>query len=127
MTDFNIDDGLDMDYRASDIDVSGCYALGDDIYAVSILSPVPVEYLGVAGDICFYFKSRNETWPFSNANSKDDCLSDTPIPINPRLHSMCTGRFSSEKCNTGYMPPEQAEELIRSCVALSNSSQLRTS
>lgn len=48
MTDFNINGEVDKNYRANDLDLSGSTPLGGDIFAVSIMPPVPAKCLGPA-------------------------------------------------------------------------------
>ncbi len=118
MSDFDIDKEIDKNYSAVDIDLADCKKIGAEIFAVSIIGSAPVEYLGVVGDKCFSFKSRDISWYFSIADSKNDCLPGESIRINTRLHFTCSGRYSNEKFKASYMPIEQAEKIIRSCVAL---------
>lgn len=113
-----IDKELNQEYCADNIDRSECHPLGNGVFVVSSIPAVPVQYCGVVDNYCFYFKSRGETWHFVIADSSDDCLSDTPIRINPSLQFNCSGRYSEDKYAAGYMPVEQAEDIIRACVAL---------
>jgi len=111
---FDIEKEYDKDYTAADIDKSTCHQISDDIYVVSAIGMCPVEYCGIIDEYCFYFKSRGETWGFSIAESKHASrgIDDENFQFS------CSGRFTDEKSHAGYMPTEQAEALIKGCVAL---------
>ena len=118
MNDFDIDKELDKNYSAADIDTSACYRIGKDIFVVSSIGRVPVEYCGVVGDQCFYFKSRGQIWQFVIAATLHDCLGGKNILSNKQIKFSCSGKYSEQEPNAGDMPTEQAEAIIQSCVAL---------
>jgi len=111
---FDIEREYDKDYTAAEIDKDTCINLGDEIYVVSSIGQCPVEYCGIVDEYCFYFKSRGEVWSFSVTESKQ---------ISHDIHDekfqfSCAGRFSHQEGEAGFMPNEQAQALIKSCVAL---------
>ena len=110
------EDELYKNFTAEDIDPDDCYKLAEGIFVVSSIPGVPVEYSGVVDDMCFYFKSRGETWQFSIAKSRDECLFIEPLASDSNVQFVCMGRYSEEPFSAGYMPIQQAEELICQCV-----------
>lgn len=114
---------LYKNFRAEDIDPSGCKYLGEDVYAVMIIGRCPVEYTGVVGDHCFYFKSRGTTWSMNIADSRDNSQKFMTSDVDNAVVFSSSGLYSNEEHSAGNMLAEQAVRIILSCVALWRSGQ----
>jgi len=97
---------------------------------VSVLSripAVPVEYTGKAFDKEYYFKSRGNRWIMAIAETVDQAVeaigAENPLRVAEFFR---VGRYGNDKFAAGYMPLEQAEELIRRCVRLWKAGQEET-
>jgi hypothetical protein len=93
--------------------------LCDGVNVITRLPGTPVEYTGDAFDKKYYFRSRGERWRMAIADTIDQAVEadDLDNPLRS-AEFFCTGRYSSEEFAAGYMPIEQAEEIIRRCVRL---------
>jgi hypothetical protein len=93
--------------------------LCDGVSVESRLPGVPVEYTGKAFDKEYYFRSRGKRWSMAIAETVDQAVEATGADDPLRAAEFfCTGRYSDDEFAAGYMPLEQAEELIRRCVRL---------
>lgn len=93
--------------------------LCDGVSVESRIPGVPVEYTGKALDKEYYFRSRGKRWRMSIAETVDQAVDATGV--DDPLHVaefFCAGRYSDKEFAAGYMPLEQAEEIIRRCVKL---------
>jgi hypothetical protein len=85
----------------------------------SRLGATPVEYSGKADQKEYYFRSRGQRWQMIIGDTVDQCveasLTDHPLE---KAEFYCEGRYGRERFDAGYMPLEQAEEIIRRCVRL---------
>lgn len=93
--------------------------LCDGVSVESRLPGTPVEYAGKAFDREYYFRSRGKRWRMAIAKTVDQAVEATGADDPLRAAEFfCTGRYSEDEFAAGYMPLEQAEELIRRCVRL---------
>lgn len=85
----------------------------------SRIGATPVEYTGRADHKEYYFRSRGQRWQMIIGDTVDKCveasLSDHPLE---NADFYCTGQYGKGQFDAGYMPLEQAEEIIRRCVEL---------
>ena len=90
----------------------------------SRIGATPVEYCGKADQEEYYFRSRGQRWEMIIGDTVDQCveasLTDQPLEI---ADFYCAGRYGKERFDAGYMPLEQAEEIIRHCVRLWRAAQ----
>jgi hypothetical protein len=93
--------------------------LCDGVTVESRLPATPVEYTGKADHKEYYFKARGKRWRMLIGDTVDQCVevlgSHDPLE---QIDFYCVGRFSDTEFEAGYMPLEQAEEIIRRCVKL---------
>src|SRR5262249_3321423 len=101
--------------------------LCEGVTVESRISAVPVEYSGKADQKECYFRSRGQRWAMIIGDTADQCfeasLNDRPLE-NAEFY--CAGRYGNERFDAGYMPLEQAEEIIRRCVGLWRAAQRDT-
>ena len=90
----------------------------------SRLGAVPVEYGGKADKKEYYFRSRGQRWEMIIGDTVDQCvealLTDRPLEI---AEFYCAGHYGKDRFDAGYMPLDQAEEIIRRCVRLWRAAQ----
>ena len=98
--------------------------LCEGVTVESRIGAVPVEYSGKADQKEYYFSSRGQRWAMIIGDTVDQCveasLNDRPLE-NAEFY--CAGRYGKERFDAGYMPLEQAEEIIRCCVRLWRAAQ----
>jgi hypothetical protein len=93
--------------------------LCDGVTVESRLPSVPVEYIGKVDDKQYYFRSRGMRWMMAIADSIDEAIEATWANDSLKYADfMSTGRYGVDQFDAGYMPLEQAEEIIRRCVRL---------
>jgi hypothetical protein len=99
--------------------------LCDGVTVESRLDMCPVEYSGKVDDKAYYFRARGAYWGIAIAETVDLAveayMSDDPLKIAV-FH--CSGRYGNDDYDAGYVPLEQAEEIIRRCVKLWRSAQM---
>src|SRR5262245_57352694 len=85
----------------------------------SRIGAVPVEYSGKVDRKEYYIRSRGQRWEMIIGDTVDQrveaSLSGRPLE-NAEFY--CAGCYGSEQFDAGYLPLEQAEEIIRRCVRL---------
>lgn len=98
--------------------------LCEGVTVVSRLGATPVEYCGKADRKEYYFRSRGQRWEMIIGDTVDQCV-EASLTNNPLENAefYCTGRYGKEQFDAGYMPLEQAEEIIRRCVRLWRAAQ----
>lgn len=98
--------------------------LCDGVTVESRIPGTPVEYTGKADDKAYYFRARGNYWGMAIADTIDLAveayMANDPLEIAV-FH--CSGRYGNDKYAAGYMPIEQAEEMIRRCVKLWRNAQ----
>lgn len=98
--------------------------LSDGVTVESRLDMCPVEYSGKVDDKAYYFRSRGKCWGMAIAETIDLAveayMSNDPLEIAV-FH--CSGRYGNDDLAAGYVPLEQAEEIIRRCVRLWRNAQ----
>lgn len=101
--------------------------LCDSVTVESRLPAVPVEYIGKVDEKQYYFRSRGNRWMMVIADSVDDAL-EAAGANDPLKHAdfLSVGRYGVDQFDAGYMPLEQAEEIIRRCVRLWRNSRFRS-
>ena len=93
--------------------------LCEGVTVESRIGAAPVEYSGKVDQKEYYFSSRGQRWEMIIGDTADRCVeaSLTARPLE-NAEFYCAGRYGKERFDTGYMPLEQAEEIIRRCVRL---------
>ena len=98
--------------------------LCDSVTVRSRIPGTPVEYTGKAFDKGYYFKARGQSWRMAIAETIDKAVealgTDEPLEF---AEFFAVGRYSENDFAAGYMPLEQAEEIIRRCVRLWKAAQ----
>ena len=99
-------------------------SLCDGVTVKSRIPGTPVEYTGKAFYREYYFKARGKCWTMAIAESVDAAVdatgSDDPLEM---ADFYSTGRYGEGEFEAGYMPIEQAEEIIRRCIRLWQNAQ----
>jgi hypothetical protein len=98
--------------------------LCEGVTVASRIGAAPVEYSGKADQKEYYFRSRGHQWEMIIGDTVDQCVeaSFTNHPLES-IEFYCAGRYGKERFDAGYMPLEQAEEIIRRCVRLWRAAQ----
>jgi hypothetical protein len=103
----------------SGTDYSNELIICEGVTVESRIGATPVEYTGKADHKEYYFRSRGQRWQMIIGDTVDQCvaasLSDHPLET---ADFYCAGRYGKEQFDAGYMPLEQAEEIIRRGVEL---------
>jgi hypothetical protein len=98
--------------------------LRDGVTVESHLDMCPVEYSGRVDDKAYYFRSRGRCWEMTIAETVDAAV-EAALSGDPLETSVfhCAGHYGNDQYAAGYVPLEQAEEIIRRCVKLWRSAQ----
>lgn len=98
--------------------------LCEGVTVMSRIGATPVEYSGKVDQSEYYFRSRGQQWEMIIGPTVDQCVeaSLTERPLE-NVEFYCAGRYGRERFDAGYMPLEQAEEIIRRCVRLWRAAQ----
>jgi hypothetical protein len=101
--------------------------LCDGVSVRSRIPGTPVEYTGSAFDKKYYFKARGKVWRMAIAENVEKAVeavgAGEPLEF---ADFFSAGRYSESDFAAGYMPLEQAEEIIRRCVRLWRAAQEST-
>ena len=91
---------------------------------VSLARIFVVMSTGQASANEYYFRSRGQRWEMIIGDTVDQCV-EASLNIRPLENAefYCVGRYGKERFDAGYMPLEQAEEIIRRCVRLWRAAQ----
>jgi hypothetical protein len=116
-------------------------SLSDGITVTERLSGTPVQYVGQCDGQWYYFRARHQRWRMAIASNAEAATGATssmvdrgpdrevgqqsPIQTTDAIvFFYADGFYGAEPDAAGYMPLEQAEEIIRRCVRLWRAAQI---
>lgn len=96
--------------------------LCDGVTVTNRIPGTPVEYIGQCDDKAYYFRARHQHWRMAIADTAAAAVSAETARA-PMVYFCADGQYSDDAEAAGYMPLEQAEEIIRRCVKLWRAAQ----